>query len=142
MQYVTLNTGAQMPQLGFGVYQIPEKETERIVSQAIKTGYRHIDTAQYYRNEVGVGQAIKASSSATRSMPAGSDPHRLHRLFWAIAQGMLALGLLTVGGLNVAKIFGNFSGALMALPVIVLTLAWLKIIREDGKGLLMQVKKD
>ena len=36
MQYVTLNTGAQMPQLGFGVYQIPEKETERIVSQAIK----------------------------------------------------------------------------------------------------------
>lgn len=82
------------------------------------------------------------SSSATRSMPAGSDPHRLHRLFWAIAQGTLALGLLTVGGLNVAKIFGNFSGALMALPVIVLTLAWLKIIREDGKGLLMQVKKD
>lgn len=61
MQYVTLNTGTQMPQLGFGVYQIPEKETERIVSLAIKTGYRHIDTAQYYRNEVGVGQAIKAS---------------------------------------------------------------------------------
>ena len=46
-----------MPQLGFGVYQIPEK-TERIVT-AIKTGYRHIDTAQYYRNEVGVGQAIR-----------------------------------------------------------------------------------
>ncbi|MEX2784998.1 aldo/keto reductase [Streptococcus sp. H49] len=61
MQYVTLNTGALMPQLGFGVYQIPEKETAAIVSQAIKTGYRHIDTAQYYRNEVGVGQAVKAS---------------------------------------------------------------------------------
>ena len=38
MQYVTLNTGTQMAQLGFGVYQIPEKETERIVSLAIKTG--------------------------------------------------------------------------------------------------------
>ena len=83
------------------------------------------------------------SSSATRRMPSGSDPHRLHRSFWAVAQGLLALGLLTVGGLNVAKIFGNFSGALMALPVIVLTLCWLKIIREDGKHLLLtQVKKD
>lgn len=78
------------------------------------------------------------SSSATRRMPAGSDPHRLHRTFWAVAQGMLALGLLAVGGLNVAKIFGNFSGALMALPVIVLTLCWLKIIRDDGKSLLRE----
>ena len=61
MQYVTLSTGAQMPQLGFGVYQIPENQTAKIVGQAIEVGYRHIDTAQYYRNEVGVGQAIKAS---------------------------------------------------------------------------------
>ncbi|MGT2928703.1 aldo/keto reductase [Streptococcus dentasini] len=61
MQYVTLNTGERMPQLGFGVYQVPAADTERVVSQAIKTGYRHIDTAQYYRNEAGVGKAIKAS---------------------------------------------------------------------------------
>lgn len=61
MQFVTLNTGEKMPQLGLGVYQVSRDETERVVSQAIKTGYRHIDTAQYYRNEAGVGKAIVAS---------------------------------------------------------------------------------
>ena len=44
--------------------------------------------------------------------------------------------LLAMGGLEVAKIFGNFSGALMALPSLLLTACWLKIIREDGKDLL------
>jgi BCCT family betaine/carnitine transporter len=53
-----------------------------------------------------------------------------------VAQGLLALGLLAMGGLEVAKIFGNFSGALMALPSLLLTACWLKIIREDGKDLL------
>lgn len=61
MEYVTLNTGAKMPILGLGVYQIPLAETERAVGEAIKIGYRHIDTAQYYRNEAGVGRAIKSS---------------------------------------------------------------------------------
>lgn len=61
MQYVTLNTGEKMPQLGFGVYQIPVAETESILAQAIKTGYRHFDTAQYYGNEAGVGKAINTS---------------------------------------------------------------------------------
>lgn len=61
MQTVTLNTGAEMPILGFGVYQIPVDQTEEAVSQAIKIGYRHIDTAQYYRNEAGVGRALLAS---------------------------------------------------------------------------------
>lgn len=61
MEYLTLNTGAKMPILGFGVYQIPVDQTEEAVSAAIATGYRHIDTAQYYRNEAGVGRAIKAS---------------------------------------------------------------------------------
>ena len=58
MEYVTLNTGAKMPILGFGVYQIPVDQTEAAVSAAIAAGYRHIDTAQYYRNEAGVGRAI------------------------------------------------------------------------------------
>lgn len=61
MEYVTLNTGAKMPILGFGVYQVPVEDTERAVSDAIAVGYRHIDTAQYYRNEAGVGRAIEAS---------------------------------------------------------------------------------
>lgn len=58
MDYVTLNNGVKMPQLGYGVYQTPPEETERCVLDAIKTGYRSIDTAQAYYNEEGVGNAI------------------------------------------------------------------------------------
>ena len=76
------------------------------------------------------------AATATRRMPVDADPHRYHCTFWAVAQGLLALGLLAMGGLEVAKIFGNFSGALMALPSLLLTACWLKIIREDGKDLL------
>lgn len=58
MEYVTLNNGIKMPKLGFGVYQIPTDETEKCVLEAIKTGYRLIDTAQSYFNEEEVGNAI------------------------------------------------------------------------------------
>ena len=68
------------------------------------------------------------SSVATTRMGVNDDPARWHRSFWALVQALLALGLLSIGGLGVAKIFGNFSGALMALPSILLTICWLKII--------------
>lgn len=58
MEYVTLNNGVKMPILGYGVYQVDPAECERCVLDAIKTGYRSIDTAQAYYNEEGVGQAI------------------------------------------------------------------------------------
>lgn len=58
MDYVTLNNGVKMPQLGYGVYQTPPEETEDCVLTAIRNGYRSIDTAQAYGNEAGVGQAI------------------------------------------------------------------------------------
>ena len=61
MQKVKLNNGLEMPILGFGVYQVPKEETEQVVSQAIKAGYRLFDTAQAYANEKGVGRAIKNS---------------------------------------------------------------------------------
>ncbi len=61
MEYVTLNNGVKMPKLGYGVYQTPPEETERCVSDAIKVGYRSIDTAQAYGNEQGVGNAIAKS---------------------------------------------------------------------------------
>jgi len=56
-----LRDGEQIPQLGFGVFQVPPRETEEVVAQALASGYRHIDTAAAYRNEGGVGQAIRAS---------------------------------------------------------------------------------
>jgi 2,5-diketo-D-gluconate reductase A len=55
---INLNDGKTMPQLGFGVYQIPADETAEVVLHAIEAGYRSIDTASLYRNEDGVGQAI------------------------------------------------------------------------------------
>lgn len=58
---LALNDGATIPQLGFGVFRVDPDETERIVSDALEVGYRHIDTAAVYGNEAGVGRAIEAS---------------------------------------------------------------------------------
>lgn len=58
MEFVTLNNGVRMPQLGYGVYQVDAAETERCVLDAVGAGYRSIDTAQAYNNEAGVGAAI------------------------------------------------------------------------------------
>lgn len=58
MKNVKLNNGVEMPILGYGVYQVSPEECERCVSDAISVGYRSIDTAQAYRNEEGVGNAI------------------------------------------------------------------------------------
>lgn len=62
MQHTILNNGIKMPMVGFGVFQIHDaKTTQTVVEEAIKTGYRLIDTAQVYGNEEAVGKAIKAS---------------------------------------------------------------------------------
>jgi 2,5-diketo-D-gluconate reductase A len=58
---IHLNNGVHIPQLGFGVFQIKPAETEAAVSRALEIGYRHIDTAEMYRNEAAVGAAIAAS---------------------------------------------------------------------------------
>jgi 2,5-diketo-D-gluconate reductase A len=58
---VMLNNGQRIPQLGFGVFLIPPPQTEAAVTQALRAGYRHIDTAQMYRNEAEVGEAISKS---------------------------------------------------------------------------------
>ena len=58
---ITLNDGNAIPQLGFGVYQVPPEETARAVERALEIGYRHIDTAEMYGNEKEVGEAVRAS---------------------------------------------------------------------------------
>jgi 2,5-diketo-D-gluconate reductase A len=58
---ITLNDGASIPQLGFGVFQIPPRETARATEAALEAGYRHIDTAEMYGNERGVGEAVRAA---------------------------------------------------------------------------------
>ncbi|MFB4195771.1 aldo/keto reductase [Streptomyces carpaticus] len=59
--HVTLNNGEEIPQLGFGVWQVPDDQATDAVSHALEAGYRHIDTAAIYRNEVGTGKALAAS---------------------------------------------------------------------------------
>jgi len=62
VEYATLNNGVKMPQLGFGVYQVPDlAECERSTGEALSIGYRLIDTAAAYRNEEAVGNAIRRS---------------------------------------------------------------------------------
>jgi 2,5-diketo-D-gluconate reductase A len=59
---LSLNNGVTIPQLGFGVFQIPLEQTKDAVLQAFDVGYRHIDTAQSYHNEEGVGEALRESA--------------------------------------------------------------------------------
>lgn len=61
---LTLNNGVAMPTLGFGVFQTPPDETTTAVAEALRVGYRHIDTAAAYGNERGVGEAIRRSGLA------------------------------------------------------------------------------
>lgn len=61
---LTLNDGFTIPQLGYGVFKVPPADTEKAVSEALETGYRHIDTAAIYGNEEGVGAAIAKSGIA------------------------------------------------------------------------------
>ena len=56
-----LNNGVEMPWVGYGTYKTPVEETESVVSEALEIGYRHIDTAAFYQNEKGVGQAVRKS---------------------------------------------------------------------------------
>jgi 2,5-diketo-D-gluconate reductase A len=58
---VNLHDGVEIPQLGLGVFLVPPEETQEVVEEALRVGYRHIDTAAAYRNEAGVGAAIEAS---------------------------------------------------------------------------------
>ena len=58
---ITLNNGVTIPQLGFGVFQIPPEQTKEATALALQVGYRHIDTAEMYRNEAGVGEAVRES---------------------------------------------------------------------------------
>ncbi|MFI7319771.1 aldo/keto reductase [Streptomyces venezuelae] len=65
---ITLNNGVEMPQLGFGVWQVPDDEAEKAVATALEAGYRSIDTAAIYGNEEGTGKAIAASGVAREDL--------------------------------------------------------------------------
>lgn len=68
MKNLILNNGVEMPQIGYGVYQVDPAECERCVSDALSVGYRMIDTARVYRNEEGVGNAVAKSGIDRRDL--------------------------------------------------------------------------
>lgn len=65
---IELSDGRVIPQLGFGTFQVPPEDTEKVVSDALEAGYRHLDTAQMYGNEEGVGRAVAASGLAREDL--------------------------------------------------------------------------
>jgi 2,5-diketo-D-gluconate reductase A len=93
---ITLNDGHEIPQLGFGVFQIPPPDTATATAQALEAGYRHIDTAEMYRNERGVGDAIRASGLSRDEVfitsKLSNGYHRPDDARTAFAQTLSALG--------------------------------------------------
>src|SRR5581483_11801864 len=94
---VALNTGAAMPQLGFGVFQVDAGDVEDVVRIALETGYRSIDTAAMYRNEDGVGRALAGSGIARDELfvttKLDNGAHKAGRVEEAVDESLQRLGL-------------------------------------------------
>ncbi|MBC7279745.1 aldo/keto reductase [Nocardioides sp.] len=94
---IKLNDGTSIPQFGLGVWQVPENETEQVVSQALEVGYRHIDTAQMYQNEAGVGAALKTAGLAREDVyvttKLNNSQHDPAKAKASLERSLLLLGL-------------------------------------------------
>ena len=94
---IRLNNGVEIPQFGFGVFQVPPDETAETVRAAFDAGYRHIDTAQMYQNEEGVGQAIAASGLSRDELfittKLNNDSHGYDSAQRAIDESLKKLGV-------------------------------------------------
>ncbi|WP_210507053.1 aldo/keto reductase [Naasia sp. SYSU D00057] len=92
-----LNDGRTIPQLGLGVYKVPESEVESVIRSALEVGYRHIDTATLYRNERGVGRAVRDAPVAREDLfvttKVWNDDHGYDRTLRAFDESMARLGL-------------------------------------------------
>ena len=119
MEFVTLNNGVKMPQIGYGVYQMPPAETERAVSDALAAGYRLIDTAAAYMNEEGVGAALKKSGIAREELFVTTklwvQDHGYENTLKAIETSMKKLGLDYLDLYLIHKPYGDYYGAWRAM---------------------------
>ncbi|MGG5753534.1 aldo/keto reductase [Zafaria sp. Z1313] len=109
---MTLNNGVEMPILGFGVYQVPQDQTQRAVEEALAAGYRLIDTASGYGNETAVGAAIRASAIpreelfiTTKLWVQDAGEENTHRAFEA---SLSKLGLDTLDLYLIHQPFGDY----------------------------------
>ncbi len=96
-QTESLNDGTSIPQLGFGVFQVPPEDTKEVVLAALRSGYRHIDTAQMYGNEAGVGAAIRESGIPRDEIyvttKLNNDMHGYDTARWAVEGSLQRLKL-------------------------------------------------
>ena len=120
MQYVTLNDGNKMPQLGFGVFQVPDLAVcEQAVADALETGYRLIDTAAAYANEEAVGAAISKSQVAREEIFVTSKLWVDHFTYEKAKQGiddsLRKLGLDYLDLYLLHQPYGDVAGAWRAL---------------------------
>lgn len=119
MHTLTLATGARMPTLGFGVFQIPPEATAQAVAQAITAGYRHIDTAQIYLNEQQTGQGIRDSGVpredlfVTSKVWVSNAGHQQARA--SVERSLARLGLDHVDLMLIHRPFGDVYGTWRAL---------------------------
>ncbi len=94
---LTLNNGVTMPRLGFGVFQVPDEETTAVVADALRAGYRSIDTATLYGNERGVGRAVRESGIPRDELfvttKLWNDDHGYDQVFRAFDDSLRRLGL-------------------------------------------------
>lgn len=120
MDYVTLNDGQKMPQLGFGVFQVPDlSQAEQAVSDALDTGYRLIDTAVAYGNETAVGAAIQKSPVARDDIFVTSklwvDHFTYEKAQQGIDESLSKLGLDYMDLYLLHQPYGDVAGAWRAL---------------------------
>lgn len=94
---ITLSDEITIPQLGFGVFQVPPEDTAAVVEKAFKTGYRHIDTAAAYENEAGVGEAVRRSGLPREDLfittKCWNDDHGFEQATEALHRSLERLGL-------------------------------------------------
>src|SRR3954468_15102504 len=116
---LSFDNGVEIPILGFGVYQIPPEETERVVSDALAVGYLHIDTAAAYQNEAEVGRAIRASGIPREDLfvttklwiqDAGEEPAKR-----AFETSLKRLGLDYLDLYLIHQPFGDYYGSWRAM---------------------------
>lgn len=119
MKDVRLNNGVMMPAIGFGVFQVSEKETERVVSDALEVGYRMIDTAASYFNEQQVGNAIRQSGLKREDLFITTklwvQDHEYDDTLRAFDTSMKKLGLDYLDLYLIHKPYGNYYAAWRAM---------------------------
>ena len=119
MEYVMLNNGLKMPVLGFGVFQISKDDTKKCVLDALKCGYRLIDTAQSYKNEKEVGEAIRESGIDRKEIFVTSkvwiDNYGYEKCKQSVLDSLETMGLDYLDLMLLHQPFADYYGAYRAL---------------------------